>query len=239
MLESKLNFDKYYKKRLKKYSGRNNSGKITVYHRGGGLKKFYININQKLTKKEIVLFLKKNTNSNHPLLQTNTSKFAIAPENINVFDNLTELRKPLKTFEVGTFLHNIENLPQTKGSYARAAGTYCQLIQKETKIDKYSIIKLPSGENKYILNTVLASKGKVGFVSNAYTKLYKAGQNRWRSKRPHVRGVAMNPVDHPHGGGEGKTSSGRPSVSFTGKLTKNVKTRTLKPRNKWLILRKK
>ena len=142
----------------------------------------------------------------------------------------------LKKIPVGTLLHNIELNPGRGGQMCRAAGTYAQLVAKE---GKYALLRLPSGEVRNVLSTCLATVGQVGNVMHENISIGKAGRNRWLGKRPEVRGVAMNPVDHPLGGGEGKSSGGRHPVTPWGKPTKGYKTRNKKKPSSKLIVKRR
>jgi len=133
---------------------------------------------------------------------------------------------PLQNIPIGSLIHNISLYPQSRGKLIRSAGTSAQLIQKIN--NKYARIRLNSGELKLILLTCYATLGSVSNINHKKIKLGKAGRSRWLNRRPNVRGVAKNPVDHPHGGGEGKTSGGRPSVTPQGKITKGKPTRKKK-----------
>ena len=136
---------------------------------------------------------------------------------------------------MGAIVHNLELTPGRGASLARSAGSYAQLVAKE---GKYATVKLPSGETRLVLLTCKASIGSVSNSNHMNVRLGKAGRNRWKGRRPRVRGVAMNPVDHPHGGGEGKTSGGRHPVTPWGKKTKGLKTRNNKRTDKFIIKRK-
>lgn len=216
--------------------GRNHRGKITAYHRGGGHKRLYRTIDFFRFSSEGIVedieydpfrtafiarvydFLKKK------------HFYILAPKNLWVGSLISSGKKaeirvghslPLSSIPVGSLLHNLSLTPKTKGQVARAAGTYVQLIQK-TK--DYARVRFPSGEQRFIPLNSYASLGVVSNENQRLILLGKAGRSRWKNRRPHVRGVAMNPVDHPHGGGEGKTSGGRPSVTPWGKPTKGPKT---------------
>jgi large subunit ribosomal protein L2 len=143
---------------------------------------------------------------------------------------------PMIKIPVGTLVHNIEMNPGRGGQMCRAAGTYAQLVAKE---GKYALLRLPSGEVRNVLASCLATIGQVGNVMHEKVSIGKAGRNRWLGRRPKVRGVAMNPVDHPHGGGEGKSSGGRHPVSPWGKPTKGYKTRDRKKSSTKLIVKRR
>lgn len=244
-LLKKENLSKTFKiknliKGFQRSNGRNNQGKITVRHRGGGHKRLYRKISFNRSK-NIKGFVKKilydpNRSANIAYIQNNSKSFFIlAPEGL-ILDTFiksssnAELKignaLPLKDIPIGSLIHNISLKPYSKGKLIRSAGTSAQLIQKIN--NKYAKIRLSSGELKYILLSCYATLGIVSNINHKKIKLGKAGRSRWLNRRPKVRGVAMNPVDHPHGGGEGKTSGGRPSVSPQGKLTKGKPTRTRK-----------
>jgi large subunit ribosomal protein L2 len=228
---------KFKIKGLKKKAGRNFEGKITAYHQGGGHKKKYRKIN----------FFKTNDSTNIVLsieydpyrtsniacvynLLTKNFDYIIAPKNLKIGDIIKTGKNaepknghtlPILKIPIGSLIHNISPKMNKKSQISRSAGTFSQLIEKTSS---YGRIKLSSGEQRKLSINCLAT---IGIVSNEFhllTNLGKAGRSRWLNKRPHVRGVAMNPIDHPHGGGEGKTSGGRTSVTPWGKPTKNGKT---------------
>ena len=143
---------------------------------------------------------------------------------------------PIRNIPLGTQVHNVELKPGKGGQLARSAGSSVQVVAKE---GEYASLKMPSGEIRKILMTCLATIGQVGNVDHENISVGKAGRSRWKGKRPHVRGVVMNPVDHPHGGGEGKTSGGRHPVSPWGMPTKGYKTRGTKPSDKFIVQRRK
>ena len=143
---------------------------------------------------------------------------------------------PLSDIPAGTDIHNIELSPNGGGKMARSAGSSAQISGMD---DNYCIIKLKSGEIRKVISTARATIGIVSNSDHQNIKIGKAGRNRWKGKRPQTRGVAMNPVDHPHGGGEGKTSGGRSPVSPWGQSAKGLKTRTNKRTNKFIISRRK
>jgi len=142
---------------------------------------------------------------------------------------------PLKNIPAGTVVHNIELYPGKGAQLARAAGTQAQLVSKE---GEYALIKLPSGEVRKVRVECMATIGQVGNTDHENVSLGKAGRKRWLGRRPHNRGVSMNPVDHPHGGGEGKTSGGRHPVTPWGQPTRGYKTRNNKRTDKWIVSRK-
>ena len=143
---------------------------------------------------------------------------------------------PISSIPLGTLLHNVELKPGKGGQLARAAGTYVQLIGRD---QGHSILRLASGEVRLVLSSCMATVGSVSNPDNKNTNDGKAGRSRWLGKRPHVRGVAMNPIDHPHGGGEGRTSGGRHPVTPWGKPTKGKRTRSNKKTDRLIIRRRK
>lgn len=218
---------------LKNSSGRNNSGKITVSNKGNGHKKKYRKINffRKENSVGIVTSIEYDPNRNafiasvYDFLLTRYF-YMIAPKNLNIGDivkaGLNAEPKlghslPISKIPIGSFIHSISSKKNEKAKLSRAAGTFSQLIEKTSQCGR---IKLSSGEQRFLASSCTAT---IGIVSNdgfSLTTLGKAGRSRWLNKRPKVRGVAMNPIDHPHGGGEGKTSGGRTSVTPWGKPTK-------------------
>lgn len=237
----KNNLKKNYKiknliKGFQRSFGRNNQGKITVKHRGGGHKRKYRIISFK--REKIKGFIKQieydpNRSANILLIKDNDKyNYILAPNNIkkNTFINSNENADikngnalPLKNIPIGSIIHNISIRPGQKGKLIRSAGTFGQLIQKYQ--NKYAKIRLNSGQNKIVSLNCYATLGIVSNIEHKNIKIGKAGRSRWLNKRPHVRGVAKNPVDHPHGGGEGKTSGGRPSVTPKGLITKGKPTK--------------
>jgi large subunit ribosomal protein L2 len=237
---------------LNKSGGRNNSGKITMWQRGGGHKRRYRIIDFKRTKKDLFGTVERleydpNRSAYIALIKYEDSelKYIIAPQRLNVGDKVVSSNKadikpgncmPLSSVPVGTIIHNVELKPGKGGQLARSAGSYVQLIGKDVS---YSILRLMSGEVRFVLSSCLCTVGAVSNPDNQNTNLGKAGRNRWLGKRPSVRGVAMNPVDHPHGGGEGRTSGGRHPVTPWGKPTKGYRTRNNKRTDKLIIRRRK
>ena len=223
-------------KGLSKSFGKNNQGRITVRHRGGGHKRLYrkveFNLNENIYGEVKSIEYDPNRNANIAAVG-NPGKcyYIIAPENLKVGTNISSGPKapilpgnslPINNIPVGSLIHNISLKKNEKAKYARSAGTSAQLLQKYPEGN--AKIRLASGQ--YILAS-LEAYATIGVVSNSDFKncnLGKAGRKRWLNRRPKVRGVAKNPVDHPHGGGEGKTSGGRPSVSFSGRITKGQPT---------------
>jgi len=220
--------------------GRNGFGRITAFHRGGGHKRLYRTIDfKRLLTKGVVEGIEYDPYRTSFLARVynadcKSHTYIIAPKNLfcgSFIDsgNLAEIQLghslPLGRIPVGSLIHNVSPGFRKKGQIARAAGTYAQVIQRTKSFVR---LRLMSGEQRLF---PLNSYATLGVVSNEFNKLVnigKAGRNRWKNRRPHVRGVAMNPVDHPHGGGEGKTSGGRPSVTPWGKPTKGRKTSSSK-----------
>ncbi len=237
---------------LPRASGRNCYGRITSRRRGGGNKRLYRIIDFKRDKfdvpaKVFSVEYDPNRSARIALLHyaDGEKRYILAPVGISVGDMITagdnaDIKPgnalPLKKIPVGTLLHNIELHPGKGGQICRAAGTYAQLVAKE---GKYALLRLPSGEVRNILATCLASVGQVGNVMHENISIGKAGRNRWLGNRPKVRGVAMNPVDHPLGGGEGKSSGGRHPVTPWGKPTKGYKTRNKKKPSSKLIVKRR
>lgn len=233
---------------LKKTGGRNSLGRITTRHRGGGHKRRYRIIDFKRDKdgvpaKVVSIEYDPNRSARIALLQytDGEKRYIIAPLRLSVGDTVlsgerTDVRPgcamPLKNIPLGTFVHNVELKMGKGGQLARSAGVYAQLMAKE---GNYVQVKLSSGEVRSIHMECRATVGQVGFPEHENITLGKAGRSRWLGRRPSVRGVAMNPVDHPHGGGEGKTSGGRHPVTPWGVPTKGYKTRKKKPSDKYIV----
>lgn len=237
---------------VKRSGGRNNGGKMTVRNIGGGHKKKYRIIDFKRKKFGIPAKVKSveydPTRSAHIALLhyiDGEKSYIIAPKGIKIgqevlsgMDASPEIGNslPLSKIPLGSIIHNIELIPGNGGSIVRSAGTYAQLLAKE---DKYATIKLPSGEMRLVLLTCMATMGSVSNQKHMNVILGKAGRNRWLGRRPRVRGVAMNPVDHPMGGGEGKASGGHPR-SRKGLYSKGLKTRKKnKYSNKFIVKKRK
>ena len=234
-------------------AGRNNNGRITSRHKEAGAKKLYRIIDFKRTKFNIegtVAAIEYDPNRNCRIALINyvdgEKRYILQPSGLKVGDKVQAAEggldiKPgnamkLKSIPVGTILHNIELKPGKGGQMARSAGGYAQLMGKETQ---YVMMRLPSGEMRKILGECMATVGTVGNEDWANIVIGKAGRNRHRGIRPQTRGSAMNPVDHPHGGGEGKTNSGRHPVTPWGQPTKGRKTRKKKASDKLIISRRK
>lgn len=229
-------------------SGRNNLGRITVRHMGGGHKRSYRIIDFKRLKDDVPAVIERieydpNRSANIALLLyvDGERRYIIAPKGMKAGDPVVSgVIAPisvgnalvLRNIPIGTVLHNIELSPGKGAQMARSAGTSVQLISKEAG---YAVIRLRSGEMRKVLLDCRATVGEVGNAEHNLISLGKAGAKRWRGIRPTVRGVVMNPVDHPHGGGEGKTSGGRHPVTPWGRPTKGYKTRHNKRTQKMII----
>ncbi len=236
----------------KRTGGRNNTGRITTRHIGGGHKQRYRIIDWKRTKFDVqgtVLRIEYDPNRTAYIALVEYTDgeraYILAPQRLAAGDKVIASEKadikpgnamPLKAMPVGTIIHNIELKPGKGAQMARSAGAYAQLVGRD---QGYSQIKLPSGELRIVLGTCMASVGAVSNPDHSNENKGKAGRNRWLGIRPTVRGVVMNPVDHPHGGGEGKTSGGRHPVTPWGKPTKGAKTRKNKATDKYIIRRRK
>jgi large subunit ribosomal protein L2 len=232
--------------------GRNNLGRITSRHKGGGQKHKYREIDFYRKKDDMKAKIERieydpNRSAYVALVkyEDGIMSYIIAPNKLNIGDEIVsgnnkEIKigntMPLSDIPAGTDIHNIELTPNSGGKIARSAGASAQISGTD---DNYCIIKLKSGEVRKIINTARATIGVVSNSDHQNIKIGKAGRNRWKGKRPQTRGVAMNPVDHPHGGGEGKTSGGRSPVSPWGQSAKGLKTRTNKRTNKFIISRRK
>lgn len=237
---------------LNKKSGRNNNGRITMRRRGGGNKSLYRQIDFKRNKADIpakvaTIEYDPNRSARIALLHyaDGDKRYIICPVGLNVGDQILAGDKAdikpgnalaLARIPLGTLVHNIELYPGRGGQLARSAGAYAQVIAKE---DKYALLRLPSGEVRKVLAVNIATVGQVGNIEHENVSIGKAGRNRWLGKRPKVRGVAMNPVDHPLGGGEGRSSGGRHPVTPWGKPTKGYKTRSPKKPSSKLIVKRR
>ena len=223
---------------LPRKSGRNNNGRVTSRRRGGGHKRLYRIIDFKRDKMDIAATVAHieydpNRTARIALLHyaDGEKRYILAPVGIRQGNALRMARIP-----VGTNVHNIEMHPGRGGQLCRAAGTYAQLVGKD---GKYALLRLPSGEVRKVLAACIATVGQVGNVQHENISLGKAGRNRWLNRRPKVRGVAMNPVDHPLGGGEGRSSGGRHPVTPWGIPTKGYKTRAKKKPSSRLIIKRR
>lgn len=234
-------------------------GRITVRHQGGGAKQFYRHINWSRTETSgIITNFEYDPNRSAILaklynpeeknsLQTS---YILAPKGLKIFDKVTKYDSLTKNiallpgdctlignFEAGDFIHAVENTPNTRPIFARSAGTYCQVLQHDSK--DYVKIRLPSGSQRLIPVNAQATLGVLANEEHSFKVLKKAGRSRWLNRRPSVRGVAMNPIDHPHGGGQGKTKGGRPSVTPFSLPTKGQPTKNPRKRNKLILTMRK
>ena len=232
--------------------GRNNKGRITTRHRGGGHKKHYRIIDFKRDKDGVVgrvehIEYDPNRTAHLALVlyTDGERRYILAPKNCKVNDSIQSGSDaaikpgnalPLKSIPVGTLVHCVEMKPGKGGQIARSAGGSVQIVARE---GQYATLRLRSGEMRKIHTDCRATVGEVGNHEHNLSKLGKAGANRWRGIRPTVRGVAMNPVDHPHGGGEGRSSGGRHPVSPWGVPTKGYKTRNNKRTDDMILRRRK
>ena len=240
---------------LKKTGGRNNSGRITSRRRGGGHKRRYRIIDFKRNKFDIngnVIAIEYDPNRSSRIAlisyQDEEKRYIIAPDGLKVGDEIISSKENkvpfkkgntliLRNIPEGMLIHNVELKPGKGAQMARSAGSYAKIMAKENNLVS---LKLPSGEIRMVLDTCLATLGAVGNKTHENIKIGKAGRSRWLGKRPKVRGVAMNPVDHPHGGGEGRTSGGRHPVSPWGTPAKGYRTRKKnKQSNKYIVSRRK
>ena len=232
--------------------GRNNTGRITARRRGGGHKRRYRKVDFRRHKAEMQATVERleydpNRSAFIALIKYDDGELAyiIAPQRLTVGDAVISGERcdikpgnamPMENIPVGTIIHNIEMRPGKGGQIARAAGTYAQLVGKDSG---YAQLRLSSGEARMVAATGMATIGAVSNPDNKNIKKAKAGRNRWLGKRPSVRGVAMNPVDHPHGGGEGRSSGGRHPVTPWGVPTKGKRTRRGKKKSDALIMRRR
>ena len=235
---------------LAKKAGRNNAGRITMRRRGGGAKRLYRIIDFKRAKRDMEATVVRieydpNRTAFVALIEYTDGEqaYIIAPQRLGVGDRVISGGKvdvkpgnamPFTGMPIGTIVHNIELKPGKGGQIARAAGSYAQFVGRD---GGYAQIRLSSGELRMVRQECVATVGAVSNPDNSNTSLGKAGRNRNLGKRPSVRGVVMNPVDHPHGGGEGRTSGGRHPVSPWGKPTKGARTRNKNKASSKLILR--
>lgn len=236
---------------LKKTGGRNNYGRRTARHLGGGHKRMYRVIDFKRDKvgvpaKVASIEYDPNRSARIALLhyQDGEKRYILAPQDLKVGDEVISSPEadikpgnalPLQNIPTGTMVHNVEMKPGKGGQIARSAGSAAQLMAKE---GKYAHLKLPSGEVRMVPLDCKATIGQLGNAEHENISLGKAGRKRWLGKRPHTRGVAMNPVDHPLGGGEGKSSGGRHPCTPWGKPTKGYKTRKPKDSDRYIIKRR-
>lgn len=235
----------------KRSGGRNNAGRITKRHTGGGHKRQYRIIDFKRDKVEVpakvaAIEYDPNRSANIALLfyADGEKRYIIAPQGVTVGDTLVTSDKAdirpgntlaIRSIPLGTWVHNVELKVGKGGQMARSAGAYAAIAAKE---GRYAQLRLPSGEVRLVLQDCRATIGQVGNLDHEKIKIGKAGRNRWLGKRPQSRGVAMNPVDHPHGGGEGKSSGGRHPVTPWGVPTKGYKTRSNKRTDNFIVRRR-
>ena len=237
---------------LKKSGGRNSHGEVTIWWRGGGHKRAYRIIDFKRDKRNIpakVTTVEYDPNRSARIALVSYAdgekRYILHPVGVKVGDVVMAGAKvdilpgnalPLASVPLGTQVHNVELRPGKGGQLARSAGSSVQVVAKE---GKYVTVRLPSGETRLIMPQCLATIGQVGNVDHENVRIGKAGRQRWRGRRPHVCGNAMNPVDHPLGGGEGHAAGGRHPVSPWGVPTKGYKTRKKKPSDRFIVSRKK
>ena len=233
---------------LTKSGGRNNTGRITARRRGGGHKRTYRLIDFKRRKWDMVATVERieydpNRTAFIALIRYEDGElsYIIAPQRLAAGDPVVAGNKvdvkpgnamPLANMPIGTIIHNVELKAGKGGQIARAAGAYVQLVGRDAG---YAILRLNSGEQRIVRSECMATIGAVSNPDNSNQNFGKAGRSRWKGKRPSVRGVAMNPVDHPHGGGEGRTSGGRHPVTPWGKPTKGKRTRSNKATDKYIV----
>ena len=233
---------------LTKSGGRNNTGRVTSRRRGGGAKRLYRVIDFKRRKFDVPATVERleydpNRTAFIALVKYEDGELAyiLAPQRLSVGDTVVAGERvdvkpgnamPLKNMPVGTIIHNVEFKPMKGGQVARSAGAYAQLVGRDSG---YAQVRLMSGELRMVHQDCMATVGAVSNVDHLNTNLGKAGRKRHMGKRPAVRGVVMNPIDHPHGGGEGRTSGGRHPVTPWGKPTKGAKTRKNKSTDKFII----
>jgi large subunit ribosomal protein L2 len=249
---SKVEAEKSLLKKIKKAGGRNNYGRVTARNHGGGTKQQYRIIDFKRDKsgvpaKVVTIEYDPNRSARIALLNyaDGEKRYILAPVGLQVGDTLlsssrAEIRPgntmSLKDIPQGTLVHNLELKQGKGGQMVRSAGTSAQIMAKE---GKYVTVRLPSGELRKVFAECRATVGQVGNVEHISQSIGKAGRSRWLGRRPHVRGVAMNPIDHPMGGGEGKSSGGRHPCTPWGKPTKGHKTRNKrKPSSRFIVARR-
>jgi large subunit ribosomal protein L2 len=233
---------------LSKSGGRNNTGRVSVWHRGGGHKRTYRLVDFKRTKFGVPGTVERleydpNRTAFIALIKYADGElsYILAPQRLAAGDTVIADEKadvkpgnamPLANMPIGTIVHNVEMKPGKGGQIARAAGAYVQLVGRDAG---YAIVRLNSGETRMVPSACMATVGAVSNPDNSNVSLSKAGRSRWMGRKPTVRGVAMNPVDHPHGGGEGRTSGGRHPVTPWGKSTKGKRTRSNKASSKFIL----
>ena len=235
----------------KRTGGRNSEGRISVRFRGGGAKKRLREVDFRRDKhgvpaKVAAIEYDPNRSARLALLHyvDGEKRYIVAPVGLQVgqtvvsgpgADILPGNALPIENIPPGTMIHNIEIRPGKGGQMARSAGASAQLVARE---EQYALVRLPSGEVRRVLVKCMATIGQVGNADHENVSLGKAGRSRWLGRRPHNRGVTMNPVDHPHGGGEGRTSGGRNPVTPWGQPTRGYRTRNNKRTNKFIVSRK-
>ena len=236
---------------LRKRGGRNNLGRITARHRGGGHKRLYRVIDFRRDKAgvpAVVAAIEYDPNRSARIALLHYSdgekRYILAPVGLGVGDRVetgpgADIKPgnslPLANIPLGTTVHNVELRSGRGGQMGRSAGTAIQLMAKE---GEYALLKLPSGELRRVRLACCASIGQVGNIEHENISFGKAGRKRWLGRRPHVRGIAMNPVDHPHGGGEGRSKGNHPQTPW-GQPTKGYKTRKNKRTDRWILQRRK
>jgi large subunit ribosomal protein L2 len=237
---------------LRRSGGRNSKGQITIWFRGGGHKRRYRIIDFRRDKRDIpakvaAIEYDPNRSARIALLQyvDGEKRYILCPDGMRVgqavlagagADILPGNCLPLRSIPAGTFIHNLELRQGKGGQLVRAAGAVAQLVARE---GDYAQVKLPSGEIRRVHSDCVATIGQVGNLEHKNVSIGKAGRTRWLGRRPHNRGVSMNPVDHPHGGGEGRTSGGRHPVTPWGKPTKGAKTRNNKRTQQFIVKRRR
>ncbi len=228
--------------------GRNNTGRVTVRFRGGGHKQAYRLVDFKRRKLDVVgkverLEYDPNRTAFIALIRyaDDTLAYILAPQRLSVGDEVVSGQQvdvkpgnamPIANIPVGTIVHNVEMKIGKGGAIARSAGTYAQIVGRD---QGYVIVRLNSGEQRLVHGQCFATIGAVSLPDHMNTSIGKAGRSRWLGRRPHNRGVTMNPIDHPHGGGEGRTSGGRHPVTPWGKPTKGKKTRSNKSTDRFIV----
>jgi len=233
---------------LNKSGGRNNTGRVSIWHRGGGHKRTYRLVDFKRTKRGVSATVERleydpNRTAFIALIKYEDGELSyilapqrLAPGDKVIADDKVDVKPgnamPLANMPIGTIVHNVEMKQGKGGQIARAAGAYVQLVGRDSG---YAILRLNSGETRMVPSACMATVGAVSNPDNSNVSLSKAGRTRWKGRKPVVRGVAMNPVDHPHGGGEGRTSGGRHPVTPWGKSTKGKRTRTNKASDKYIL----
>ena len=237
---------------LTKSGGRNNKGRITMWHRGGGHKRTYRIVDFKRRKLDVEGTVQRleydpNRTAFIALIEYDDGEqaYIIAPQRLGVGDKILAAQRadikpgnamPISSIPVGTIIHNVELKPGKGGQLARSAGAYVQLVGRESG---YALLRLTSGEVRRVRAECMASIGAVSNPDQKNTNLGKAGRKRWLGRRPVVRGVVMNPIDHPHGGGEGRTSGGRHPVTPWGVPTKGKRTRNNKKTDRLIVRRRR